>query len=256
VSTGASAPHPVDDVPGSVERAHAWVLDHWPASTRKRVVVSLIIAAAVIVLLDATARLVGSVIDFGNLALVSLMLVAWAGAGGALVPIPGTRALSWVMIVRQSTEQDPVLVAVVAALAMALGQTSYFVATRVEQRRIASGHRPHLHSGKAAAGTTASVEVTTATAPAKTPNRLVAGSRELLEKAKVQVTRGMKSHPEPIVFLLCVIPNPLTRFATISAAATGVRFYSFFLASLAGFLVMTGILVIGGQAILVLLGVA
>jgi hypothetical protein len=66
----------------------------------------------------------------------------------------------------------------------------------------------------------------------------------------------MHTHPQSTVFALCVIPNPLTTFATVTASAAGVEFVHFFAASLAGFLVLTSALVILGQGLLQALGVS
>ena len=224
-----------------IEEAHGWVLDHWPARLRYRVAIVIVVVALAVIAVSTVARLVGAAIDLGVLAYVGLMAVCWVGAGGALVPVPGTRPLSWVMIVQQSAVLGPVVVALLAALAMALGQTSYFFATRAGEHRVAGHHV----LGRRAVGK----------APRK-PGRLVTEWRELLERSKRAVSNLMHSHPQRTVFALSVVPNPLTTFATVTASAAGVEFVRFFVASLAGFLVLTVALVILGQGLLQALGVS
>lgn len=238
--------------PGAVERAHAWVLERWPRRTRSRIAIIAVLIAVAAVGISTAARLVGAAVDAGMLAYLGLMVVCWVGAGGALVPVPGVRPLSWVMIVHQSTVLAPPVVAVVAALAMALGQSSYFVATRIEARRHQRhhGHGTHgLH-----AGATAATQANEGVGGSRQPNKVVARSRAMLAGGQAAVERRMASHPKRILFLLCVVPNPLTTFATVTAASTSVPFASFFVASLAGFTVLTVALAVAGQAILGALG--
>jgi hypothetical protein len=247
----AAAVQQHDDVPDGFARAHRWVLDHWPTSLRQRLAVTAVLIAIALVAIAGIARLVGTTAEIGLLAYVGVMVVCWVGAGGALVPVPGTRPLSWVLIVQQSTVVDPLIVALTAACAMALGQTSFFVATRLESRRHGAPGGHHLHLPGHATQSEAP-----GTRPTPNPNPAVTWSRKLLAKGKAGVEARMTGHPQRIVFLLCILPNPLTTFATVSAAATGVPFSRFFGASLAGFLVLCLTLVIMGQGLLVLLGIA
>jgi hypothetical protein len=258
VSEEGDAGRAPDDVPEPLVRAHRWVLDHWPTSLRRRIAVVVVIVAVAIVVVDALARLVGVAVGLGLLSYLSLMVVCWVGAGGALVPVPGTRPLSWVMIVQQSTVLLPPAVAVLAALAMAVGQTSFFVATRTEGHRHVKFGGLHLHRHEVAGADDPSGAASESAGAAgkRAPNRLVAWSRGLLARGEALVKERMTVHPQRIVFVLCVLPNPLTTFATVSAAATGVPFSRFFVASLGGFLVLTVALVVAGQAILAALGIS
>jgi membrane protein DedA with SNARE-associated domain len=260
-SSANEAAHPHGDVPQRFAGAHQWVLDHWPASVRKRAAIVVVLIAVGIAVIAALARLIGTAIDLGLLAYLGVMVVCWVGAGGALVPVPGTRPLSWVLIVQQSTIVNPVIVALTAAFAMALGQTSFYVATRLEGNRhaAASGqHLPHLHHAASAAsgGPAGAPQAESNATPTHPPNRVVAWSRGLMAKGEHEVRLRMTDHPQRIVFVLCMLPNPLTTFATVSAAATGVAFSRFFAASLAGFLVLCTALVIAGQGLLTLLGIS
>jgi hypothetical protein len=222
--------------------AHGWVLDHWPTHLRYRVAIVIVLVALAVLMVSTVATIVGAAIDIGILDYIGLMAVCWVGAGGALVPVPGTRPLSWVMIVQQSAVLGPVDVALLGALAMALGQTSYFFATRAGEHRVAGHRRLGRHSA-------------TAKAPRK-PGRLMTDSRKVMDRAKAIVERVMHTHPQLTVFGLCVIPNPLTTFATVTASAAGVQFVRFFVASLAGFLVLTTALVVLGQGLLEAIGVS
>jgi len=250
------------DVSERLEQAHGWVVDHWPTTLRRRIGAVAVVIALGLAAISWLARLVGVAVDLGLLAYGGLMVVCWVGAGGALVPIPGVRPLSWVMIVHQGTVLSPPVVALAAAVAMALGQSSYFVATRTGARRHAeaSGHHRLRHEdlqGNGAAGASGgSGKEASGGTGKRAPNRLVARSRALLSRARDAVERRMKTHPQRIIFLLCVVPNPLTTFATVTAASSGVPFRSFVAASLAGFLVLTIALVLAGQSILAALGLS
>jgi len=243
--------------PGYLVRAHSWVLEHWPTSARRRIglVVALVAVGAIVV--SNLARLIGAAVDAGALAYLGLMGLCWVGAGGALVPIPGVRPLSWVMIVHQSTVLFAPIVVIVAALAMGLGQSSYFLAVQLERRRAQDGHghRRHGHL-RVPVGDDVAAQVGSGAPRSKSPNRIVARSRALLDAGREAVTKRMTTHPQRILFLLCLVPNPLTTFATVSAASSGVPFGRFFAASLAGFLVLATALAIAGQGILAALGIA
>lgn len=239
--------------------AHAWALDHWPTTVRRRIALIVVVIAIALVAVSWLGRLVGAVVGLGLLAYVGLMIVCWVGAGGALVPVPGVRPLSWVMVVHQGTVLSPPLVVLAAALAMALGQSSYFIAVRAEARRHAKGAAHHWHGrGSSASGAAgpASSDEEPPSDRTKPVNGLVARSRELLSRGRAGIERRMKDHPQRIVFLLCVVPNPLTTFATVTAASTGVPFSRFLAASLGGFLVLAIALVVAGQGILVALGIS
>lgn len=246
-----------EPTPGMVDRAHTWVLDRWPTTVRRRIAVVAVLVAVGLVAISTLARVVGFAIDAGVLAYIGVMVVCWVGAGGALVPVPGARPLSWVMIVQQSTILAAPIVALAAAVAMALGQSSYFLATRIGERRRLEGHGHHRHGGAERsklddAGTLPDG----ATPGAKPPNRIVARSRAMLVRGQAAVTRRMATHPQRIIFALSVVPNPLTTFATVSAATVGLSFVRFLTASLAGFLVLTIALAVAGQGILVALGLS
>ena len=245
-------------------------MDHWPTSRRRQAaVVAIGIALAlvaipwVVALFDEALAIAASL---DPLAYVGMMIVCWVGAGGALVPIPGARPLSWILVVQQGAVLDPVLVALAAGLAMTLGQASYFLATRSGGRRIHRRHpgRPHAEGAAGSDGsgaTDAAVATSAATEPsyaraADGSRGLVGRVRRLTARAKDAVARLMTQHPQRTIFLVSVVPSPLTTFGTVAAAEEQVEFRTFFTASLAGFLVLTAALVIAGKGILVALGIS
>jgi len=225
------------DLPrGLVMRIEAWVLDHWPASVRQRLGILGIVLGLFFVAIPLTTRFVaGYVLNLDLLAYLGLVITCWIGAGGALVPVPGARPLSWLMIVNQGALLDPVAVAIVSALAMALGQSSYFLATRAGKRRVDEHGHPatHIHDAP----------------PASRSRRAVARSKELLARGRERIQRRMADHPRQTIFMVAVIPSPLTTFATVTASATGIPFRRFITASLAGFLVLTTVLVLIGRGL-------
>ena len=93
------ADHPQTEEQGRIERAHAWVLEHWPTTLRRRLAVTAVVIGVGLVVISAVADLLDVAHDLGLFAYLGLMLVCWIGAGGALVPVPGVRPLSWIMIV-------------------------------------------------------------------------------------------------------------------------------------------------------------
>lgn len=230
-----------DEANGVVLHMHAWVIDHWPTTLRQAVGYVIVLVAATVGTI-AAARLVAATADELNLvAYIGLAATCWVGAGGAMVPIPGVRPLSWVMIVHQGAVLSPVIVIIVAAVAMAVGQTSLFVAARAGSRHHRAGGHRHLPRGRHAEGQQPADEEAS-------PSRL--------ETARQHVSNAIRSHPARSVFVASIVPNPLTSVASTVAGATGLRFESFFLASLGGFLIFSLALVILGNGLLALFGLS
>lgn len=260
---GAKGSGPGSDHPGLLERVHGWVLDHWPTSRRRQAAVVAIGFALVLVAIPWVAAIFTEALDVAAsldpLAYVGMMIVCWVGAGGALVPIPGARPLSWVLVVQQGAVLDPLLVALAAGLAMTLGQSSYFLATRTGSSRLHLHHKGHhrIAAGAGAPVATGPSAGDRSEAPSPEPGGgLVGWARRLMARAKDAVARLMSKHPQRTIFLVSVVPSPLTTFGTVAAAEEHVEFRRFFLASLAGFVVMTGALVIAGKGILAALGIS
>src|SRR5262245_6324075 len=234
------------DIPGRLGRSYVWLLRHWPTSTRRRIAVVVVGILFVLAAIPMLARLGGVVVDLGILPYAALMLLCWVGEGGLLVPIPGVRLLSFATIVQQGGNLEPALVAALAAVAMALGQSSYFTASRSGER-IAQEHRG---SGEAPADPAVDVEV----AQVGRSRRLIASGRQRAARAGATIAHRMRSRPGRTIFALSVLPSPLTTLGTVTAASAGVPFRQFFVASLAGFLVLSAVLAFAGQAILAALG--
>jgi hypothetical protein len=194
---------------------------------------------------------------------LALMVLCWLGMGGALVPIPGVRFLSWVTIVQQGAALEPVLVAVLAALAMALGQTSFFIAARSGEGFVRSrvGGESGAEPGDGgtasvaapAAGTAPLVESPPAPVPASGSRRWLRDGRARLAQAGTTIGHRVAAAPRRTIFLASVLPTPLTTLSTVAAASVGVSFRTFFVTAPAGFLVFSSVLAILGQSLIALL---
>jgi membrane protein DedA with SNARE-associated domain len=174
---------------------------------------------------------------------VSLFVACWIGAGGALVPIPGVRALSWVMIIQQGAALDPLVVALIAASAMVLGQSSYFVATRTAQNR-----RQHA---------SASAEAATVDSEAGEPDDDLATETDtdthrhrmpaFMTRAADRIQRQIHRHGFLTVFAVCALPTPLTTLTTTAAAGSGMGYARYAVAAFAGFMTLSTVLAFLGD---------
>lgn len=215
-------------------------LARWPVARRRRVATLAALVAIVVATLITSSRLLRLV--SGELDLVAyagLFAACWIGAGGALVPIPGVRPVSWFMIVQQGAALDPVVVALVGASAMVLGQTSYFLASRAGRRRSAEGRsdEPEAPPGDPDPEPSAD-EAEPAGRRART-----------MARARARVHRQVDEHGMATVFAVSALPTPLTTLTTTAAAARGMGYARFFPASFGGFLVLCSVLVLFGQGI-------
>lgn len=224
--------------------AGSWLvrtLGRWPASRRRRIGTILAIGGILVATIIASSRMLRSLHqELDILAYAGLFAACWIGAGGALVPVPGVRPVSWFMIVQQGAALDPVVVALVAATAMALGQTSYFVATRMAQRRARDRATP----------TPVSQLARDSTVPSVASGR----SAERLERARRRVTRQVQTHGIATVFAVCALPTPLTTLTTTAAAVAGMGFGRYVPSAFGGFLVLSSALVLFGQGLGSVLG--
>jgi membrane protein DedA with SNARE-associated domain len=252
-----SAPAPV------AETWFARILARWPTTRRRRIATVLALVAilgATIIASSRILRLLYQELDI--LAYAGLFAACWVGAGGALVPIPGVRPISWFMIVQQGAALDPVVVALVAAIAMALGQTSYFLAARAARRR-ALGHAvappdlladPGTDPAADPGANPADPRATTAD-PAAAPGADLAarpstGRRaRRMEAARRRVTRQVQTHGVATVFAVCALPTPLTTLTTTAAAAAGMGYIRYIPAAFGGYLVLSAVLVLFGQGL-------
>jgi len=235
-------------------RAWEWVLVHWPTSWRRRVAYVVAIVVFVLAALPLVVRIAGAAVDLGILPYSALVILCWVGEGGLLVPIPGVRLLSWLTIIQQGANLEPVLVAMLAAVAMACGQSSYFLivqrgSKRVLERLSVGPLKGHVPIPTAAPDGATSVvpdpslkepEIEVPTAP----------SQGRLATAAASIQGRLRAHPRRTVFAVSVLPSPLTTLTTVGAASASVPFRIFFGAALAGFLVLSSVLAFAGQAIL------
>lgn len=247
-------------VSDAILRAHAWVLDHWPESPRRWFAV---IAAAVAIVVGTLAALrpLGVLVhDLDPIAYVGLAVACWIGAGGALVPIPGVRQVSWLMIVHQSAALDPLIVVPVAAAAMALGQTSFYAAARAGAHRARRDRDDRTDSasepsGPGEAGTRHAWSARLGALRRGIAAHIPAWVGRWTDRAKDAIARLMRTHPMRAIFLVSLVPTTLTTFASATAGAMGIGFRTFIAASLGGFLVLSTVLAVLGQAILAALGI-
>ena len=207
---------PRDRVPGIAQRLHNAWLAGLSTSGRDRVALLVAItgiAAASIFLGARLLRILLGLTDLG--AYMGLFIVNWVANGGLLVPIPGLRIVGWLLIISQGAALDPAIAGIVGGVAMASGQTSYYVAGDAGRRRT-SGHdtaasRPPRHARLA---------------------RLSSGPRVV--RAKERITRLIRVHGFATISLLSLVPSPLTTFGCATAGAMGMGFRRFVLASLLG----------------------
>jgi hypothetical protein len=258
-TTSGEDRHRGDEPPRGLTRAYTWALHHWPASARQRVAAVAAIALFAVALIPIAARVAGFVIDLGVLPYLALMALCWLGMGGALVPIPGVRFLSWVTIVQQGGALQPLLVAALAAVAMALGQTSFFIAARSGEGfvrgRVGGASTAETGGGAPADEPSRATDGAAAEPAAESPSgarRFLRGGRARLARAGTSIGHRIATAPRRTIFLASVLPSPLTTLATVAAASVGVAFRTFFVTALAGFLVFSSVLAILGQSLIAL----
>jgi len=220
-----------------------WLISHWPTSRRKRVAAVLAILAITVATLVASASLLERLRNpqLDLLGYLSLFLACWIGAGGALVPIPGVRPISWVMIVQQGAALDPLPVTLISASAMVLGQTSYFLATRAAEAR-ASHASADGADADADSGPTPGPE---ATSQAEEPQKGRFG--RLMDRARHAVEHQIHRHGFVTVFVVSALPTPLTTLTTTAAASSGMGYVRYFVAAAGGFLVLCSVLAFSGE---------
>jgi membrane protein DedA with SNARE-associated domain len=245
---------PADGETGRFLRAYAWVLAHWPSSVRWQLAIIVVAVVFTLAAIPLMSRVAGTAIDLGLLPYLALMALCWLGEGGALVPIPGVRLLSWVTIVQQGANLDPVVVAVLAAVAMAAGQTSYFAAARYGDRFASGRIQKFAHPGGLGMPTAEGdpelpVDAVTPVVVSRTRRWMRVG-RERATRAGTVVASRMRTHPRRTMFAVSVLPSPVTTLATLTAAMTGIPFLRFFVPAAAGFLVFSSVLAAGGRGLI------
>jgi membrane protein DedA with SNARE-associated domain len=168
----------------------------------------------------AASKLLRFVLESLDLvAYLGLFVVNFIGAGGLLVPIPGTRIAGWLMIIQQGGSLEPLTAGFIGGLAMTLGQVSVYTAART------------------GAGRASSLQAE----PASPTSRRA--------RAMEWVRSLIRAHGFVTILGLSIVPTPLTTLATVTAGAMGMGFRRFSIASLAGRMILAFALAYLGNAI-------
>lgn len=244
-----------EDASAAVLELHRRTIERWSPATRRRFGFLLALIAVLIVAAGSLALLPDSLPQVDLVPYLGLAAACWVGAGGVLVPVPGTRPLSWVMIVHQSVTLDPLVVAVAGALAMALGQTSLYIAAQhgAQHHRTHEGRHHHTRTPPVLSDEVSDTDQ--ADQPASRAGRVKRATVRVKTTGR-RAAEGLKRHPVGSVLLLSVVPSPLTSMASGAAGAAGMPFLRFFLSSLAGFLIFVCLLVVLGTGLLAWFGIS
>lgn len=234
---------------------HGRVTERWSPSTRRRFGLAAALIAAVIATGGSLAFSSPSLPLVDLVPYLGLVAACWVGAGGVLVPVPGVRPLSWVMIVHQSVSLDPLVVAMASAFAMALGQTSLYIAAQHGAQHHGTHEGRHRHAGKPPALPDEASETDQGDGPASQAGHVKRATVRVTATGRRAAER-LKRHPVGSVLLLSTLPSPLTSLASGAAGAEGMPFVTFFLASLTGFLIFVCLLVLLGTGLLALFGIS
>lgn len=225
--TGGSAPnlplHPGDRPPRAFLHGLEGLERGASTRTRHRIGLALGFGAAVVGTVAAIdiGRELGLAIPV--VAWGGLFLANWVGNGGILVPIPGLRFIGWTMAVHQGAEGEAIIVGLIAGLAMALGQTSYYLSASAGSRRI------HTHAASETAASDGAQR-----------------ARQVMQRARATIERLLRDYGVPTIFSLSALPNPFTTFASITAGSIGMGFRRFLAANFAGHVVLGLILALFG----------
>lgn len=224
VTSAGNAPlHPGDRPPNVLLQGPATLERRISHRSRRRIALVVGFGAAIIgtIVTLGLARDLGLEIPLA--AWGGLFLANWIGNGGILVPIPGLRFIGWTMTVHQGTDGAPIIVGLIAGLAMALGQTMYYLGASAGSR--------HLQEHAAAKPP----------APDR-PHRI----RSLTQRIRTTIEALLRDYGVPTVFSLSAVPNPFTTFASITAGSIGMGFMRFLVSNFAGHVVLGLILALFG----------
>jgi uncharacterized membrane protein YdjX (TVP38/TMEM64 family) len=216
-----------------------------PRTTRQRLAVVLVLLAILAATYVSSANLLERLRnpELDLLGYLSLFVACWIGAGGALVPIPGVRAVSWVMIIQQGAALDPLVVALIAASAMVLGQSSYFVATRAAQnrrQRASAADAASIHdSDEGEPQDDLASETDTETHRHRMP--------AFMTRTADRIQRQIHEHGFITVFAVCALPTPLTTLTTTAAAGSGMGYARYLIAAFGGFMTLSTVLAFLGD---------
>ncbi len=219
----------------------------WPEQRRLQVAATLAILAIFVATVIASSRLLRYAFDDLDIfAYIGLFIACWVGAGGALVPVPGVRPISWLMVIQQAAALNPWTVAVVAATAMALGQSSYFLATRAAIAR----HEKSVASGDEA---DSAVEEDPTVEDETTEPEEPSGRAAVVIRMKHRVDDRVHRHATSTAFLTTMLPSPLTTIATTASASAGTRYPRWLAPAFLGYLLFATVLAVVGQGLLTMI---
>jgi membrane protein DedA with SNARE-associated domain len=239
----------------AVLELHGRIIERWSPATRRRFGLLLALIAALIATASSVALSSTFLPRVQLVPYLGLAAACWVGAGGALVPVPGIRPLSWVMIVHQSAALEPLVVAMVGALAMALGQTSLYIAAQHGSQHHRAHEGRNLDAGKPPALPDEASDTDQGDGRASRAGRVKRATIRMKATGR-RAAEGLERHPVGSVLLLSVVPSPLTSMTSTAAGAAGMPFVTFFLSSLVGFLIFVCLLVVLGTGLLVLFGIS
>jgi len=241
MATGDSAGTDVGASKRDVHGVDRWLPHSWRTTRRRRVAATIALVAFVVATSVASAQLLRLVVEELNLvAYVGLFIACWIGAGGAVVPVPGVRAVSWLMVVQQGAVLDPLVVIAVAVGAMVLGQTSYFIAATAARRRAAT-------AGVDVIDDTDATDLADDSPQDADPG---SGSNGWATRARLRVKRQVEEHGLATIFAVTALPSPFTTVATTTAAWDGMSYARFVVAATAGYLVLCTVLTLIGMGVL------
>ncbi len=208
------------------------------------------ILAVFVATLIASSRLLRLVFeDIDVIAYVGLFIACWIGAGGALVPVPGVRPISWFMVIQQSAALSPLIVIALATSAMVLGQSSYFAATRAALRRQARAGLQGDPGAEPASPEPAPAEPVPAGPEPDEGGPAGGGPRAFLTRMKDGVEGRVRRHATSTAFLVSALPSPMTTVATTASASAGTAYAKWVVPTFCGYLVFVSILAGVGQAL-------
>jgi membrane protein DedA with SNARE-associated domain len=216
-----------DRIPGWLREAHARLEAVLPATGRRRLAATVGLVAAIIAVTISASRLLILIADtLDILAYAGLFVTNFVANGGLLVPVPGLRLVGWLMIIQQGGALDAGVAGVIGGVAMALGQTSLYVAG-ASAREGAQRHH------------------------AAEPSRLRSiTSGERAQAMRDRLERLLHTHGFATVVGVSLLPTPLTTVAAGMAGAMGYGFRRFVLASLIGRIALGLVLAYLGDAII------
>src|SRR5262245_50768646 len=130
-----------DRIPGWLRDLHLRLDGVLPRTGRRRLAAIVGLAATIVAVAISASRVLFVLFDaLDILAYAGLFVTNWVANGGLLVPVPGLRLVGWLMIIQQGGTLDPFVAGSVGGIAMALGQTSLYIAAASAREGAARRH--------------------------------------------------------------------------------------------------------------------